>query len=292
MHKIATAFDAGIHRFFSRENVDKYYDLKKEIGSGNFSIVKLGVNRKTGEEVAVKIIEKKRVGTKKDMLQTEIDILQKVHHPNVVQLKELFETSTHIYLVMELVTGGELFDRIVERGSFSEKDAQKVMKQVFEGIDYLHSLGVAHRDLKPENLLCASKDSSTDVKITDFGLSKLLPPDAHMKMTTACGTPGYVAPEVLKMEGYGKEVDLWSCGVIMYIMLCGFPPFYADNNALLFEKIMRGDFAFLSPYWDKISKDAKDLIRRLLTVDATKRLTASQALTHPWFTGTTCTERQ
>jgi len=277
--------------FLSKENVEKYYDLKKEVGTGNFSVVRMAVNKKTGEEVAVKIIDKKRVGQKKDMLQTEVDILQTVRHPHIVELKELFETSTHIFLVMEIVMGGELFDRIVERGSFSEKDAAKITREILEAVSYLHSKGIAHRDLKPENLLCASKAPDSDIKISDFGLSKIMDPDTHMKMMTACGTPGYVAPEVLKCQGYGKEVDLWSTGVILYIMLCGFPPFYEENNALLFEKIMAGKYQFLAPYWNNISADAKDLVSKLLTVDPAKRLTAEMALKHAWIQKGGCDAR-
>jgi calcium/calmodulin-dependent protein kinase I len=163
-----------VSRFLTKDHVDKHYELKQELGSGNFSIVRKGVNRLTGEEVAVKIIEKKRVGQKKEMIQTELDILQKVKHPNVVELKEMFETPTHIYLVMEIVTGGELFDRIVDRGSFSEQDACRIAKEILESVEYLHSLGIAHRDLKPENLLCTSRDLDMHVKLSDFGLSKIM----------------------------------------------------------------------------------------------------------------------
>jgi len=273
---------AKVSRFFTKEHVEKYYTVKDKLGSGSFSVVKLGVNKKTGEEFAIKIIEKKRVGEKK-MMQTEIDILNQVHHPNVIELKEMFETSTHLYLVMELVTGGELFDRIVQQGSFNEKEASYVTRQVLSGVGYLHSIGIVHRDLKPENLLCASRDS-LDIKITDFGLSKILGTEA-VSMFTACGTPSYVAPEVLKCEGYDKSVDLWSIGVIVYIILCGFPPFHHENNALLFELIMSGKFSFPDPYWTNISPQAKDFVKGLLAVDVPCRLTATSALKHPWITG-------
>jgi calcium/calmodulin-dependent protein kinase I len=272
-------------RFLSRENVDKYYTLKRELGCGNFSIVRLCVRKEDGKEFAVKIIEKKRVGQKKDMLETEVEILKQVDHPHVVHMEAMFETPTHLYLVMELVPGGELFDLLVDRGSFNEKEASGILKQVIEGVAYLHSLGIAHRDLKPENLLCAGHSVTSDIKISDFGLSKVMNPEAQMKMTTACGTPGYVAPEVLKLMGYGKEVDLWSIGVITYILLCGFPPFYDDSNAVLFEKIMSGNFSFPAPYWSNISNEAKDFISKLLCVDPVKRMTCEQALAHPWITG-------
>jgi len=282
---IMKKFSERLTRFLSKENVDKYYTLKKELGCGNFSIVRLAVRKDDGKEFAVKVIEKKRVGQKKDMLETEVEILRQVDHPHVVHMEAMFETPSHLYLVMELVPGGELFDLLVDRGSFSEKEASAVMRQVLSGVEYLHSLGIAHRDLKPENLLCAGHSVESDIKITDFGLSKVMDPQAHMKMTTACGTPGYVAPEVLRLQGYGKEVDLWSVGVITYILLCGFPPFYDDSNAALFEKIMSGNFSFPAPYWSNITHDAKDFISKLLCVDPAKRLTATQALEHPWITG-------
>jgi len=217
------------------------------------------------------------------MMQTEIDILNQVHHANVIELKEMFETSTHLYLVMELVTGGELFDRIVQQGSFNEKEASYVTRQVLSGVHYLHSIGIVHRDLKPENLLCATRDT-LDIKITDFGLSKILSTEA-VSMFTACGTPSYVAPEVLKCEGYDKSVDLWSVGVIVYIILCGFPPFHHENNALLFELIMSGKFSFPDPYWTNISAQAKDFLKKLLIVEVPGRMTAAAALKHPWITG-------
>jgi len=272
-----------VSRFLSKENVDKHYVLKKELGNGNFSIVRLAVRKEDGKEFAVKVIEKKRVGQKKDMLETEVEILKQVNHPHVVKMEAMFETPTHLYLVMELVPGGELFDLLVDRGSFSEKEAQNLVRQVVDGVAYLHSIGIAHRDLKPENLLCAGCSADSEIKITDFGLSKVMDPAAHMKMTTACGTPGYVAPEVLRLQGYGKEVDMWSVGVITYILLCGFPPFYDENNARLFEKIMSGNYTFPAPYWSNVSQSAKDFIQKLLCVDPARRLTAEQALAHEWL---------
>jgi len=200
-------------------------------------------------------------------------------------MREMYDTPTKMYLIMELVTGGELFDRIVNRGSYSEKDASHVVRQIVSAIEYLHALGIVHRDLKPENLLYANESHDSDIKIADFGLSRILPDDALLK--TACGTPGYVAPEVLRGKGYGKEVDLWSVGVIMYILLCGFPPFYDDNVQVLFEQILSGHFDFPPTYWAGVSDSAKDLIRKLLNVDPKKRLTATQALEHPWLRGET-----
>jgi calcium/calmodulin-dependent protein kinase I len=183
---------------------------------------------------------------------------------------------------MELVTGGELFDRIVEKGSYTEKDAADLIKQVLSAVAYMHSEGVVHRDLKPENLLYHSTDEDSKIMISDFGLSKM--EDSGI-MATACGTPGYVAPEVLAQKPYGKSVDVWSIGVISYILLCGYPPFYDENDANLFAQILKGEFEFDSPYWDDISEDAKEFIRQLMCVDVDKRLSCEEALQHAWITG-------
>nr|CAD7196651.1 unnamed protein product [Timema douglasi] len=183
---------------------------------------------------------------------------------------------------MELVTGGELFDRIVEKGSYTEKDASDLIRQVLEAVDYMHEQGVVHRDLKPENLLYYSQDEDSKIMISDFGLSKM---EDSGVMATACGTPGYVAPEVLAQKPYGKAVDVWSIGVISYILLCGYPPFYDENDANLFAQILKGEFEFDSPYWDDISDSAKDFIRQLMCVEVEKRYTCRQALAHPWISG-------
>ncbi|XP_075219844.1 calcium/calmodulin-dependent protein kinase I isoform X3 [Lycorma delicatula] len=253
---------------------------------------------------AVKIIDKKALKGKEDSLENEIKVLRRfsesakksglssnedgseepkwLTHPNIVQLLETFEDKHKVYLVMELVTGGELFDRIVEKGSYTEKDASDLIRQVLEAVDYMHEQGVVHRDLKPENLLYYSPDEDSKIMISDFGLSKM--EDSGI-MATACGTPGYVAPEVLAQKPYGKAVDVWSIGVISYILLCGYPPFYDENDANLFAQILKGEFEFDSPYWDDISDSAKDFIRQLMCVDVEKRYTCRQALAHPWISG-------
>eukprot|EP01092_Planopodium_desertum_P003606 TRINITY_DN16666_c0_g1_i4.p1 TRINITY_DN16666_c0_g1~~TRINITY_DN16666_c0_g1_i4.p1 ORF type:complete len:278 (-),score=68.07 TRINITY_DN16666_c0_g1_i4:70-813(-) len=209
--------------------------------------------------------------------------MKKVNHRNIIKLKAVFEDPKKVYLVMELVTGGELFDRIVEKGSYSERDAAVLVAKIVDAIANLHEQKIAHRDLKPENLLLKSKKSDTSVKIADFGLSRMI--DEKAMMQTACGTPGYVAPEVLKATGYGEEVDMWSIGVIAYILLCGFPPFYGDTIPEIFEQIMAADFEYPDDYWKGISKSAKDFINKLLVVDPKKRLTARDALSHPWLAG-------
>lgn len=202
---------------------------------------------------------------------------------NIVDLIDVYETEQRVYLVMELLTGGELFDRIVNKypNGYSEVVAAELCKKIVNSVKYLHSLGIVHRDLKPENLLYASESNDSDIKITDFGLAKIA--NGEFLLKTACGTPNYVAPEVLLNEGYDSSVDMWSIGVILYILLCGFPPFYSENTPELFEQIINGSYDFPSPYWDKVSSSAKDLVTKLLQVDPKRRFTPEQVLSHPWI---------
>lgn len=264
-------------------SLEDKYDMKDILGTGAFSQVRLAqVKEDPSIMYAIKIIDKKALKGKEDSLDNEIKVLRRLQHPNIVQLLETYEDKTRVYLVMELVTGGELFDRIVEKGSYTEKDAADLIRQVLEAVDYMHDQGVVHRDLKPENLLYYSPDEDSKIMISDFGLSKM--EDSGI-MATACGTPGYVAPEVLAQKPYGKAVDVWSIGVICFILLCGYPPFYDENDANLFAQILKGEFEFDSPYWDDISESAKDFIRMLMCVDVDRRYTCKQALTHPWTSG-------
>lgn len=182
-----------------------------------------------------------------------------------MKLFEVFDTKSIMYLVMEIMTGGELFDRIVEKEAYTEAEAVETIRPIIDAMQYCHEMGIIHWDLKPENLLYETKDDGSIVKIGDFGLAWFVAPGTFA--TTACGTPGYVAPEIIKGEKYGKEVDYWSIGIIIYILLCGFPPFYDDDNAAMFEAIKAGEFTFPSPYWDNISEEAKNCIKGLLQVD-------------------------
>ena len=210
----------------------------------------------------------------------EVAILERVDHPNIVRMRQVFDCTKTFYMVMELMTGGELFDRIVEKEKYSEEEARRVMQKLAEALVYCHSQGIVHRDLKPENLLYESEDEDANIKIADFGLAKLVS-EADM-MATACGTPGYVAPEILSGTPYDEKCDMWSLGVILYILLCGFPPFYDENNAELFAQIKAGNFDYPSPYWDDVSEGAKSLIDGLLVVDPAARLSAAEVLQHPW----------
>jgi len=258
------------------------YELAEQLGTGAFSEVKIGIEKDTGLRYAVKIIDKAKCKGKETMIETEVKILKRARHDNIIRLYEMYEFNSKIFLVMELATGGELFDDIVKRGKYTESDASSIIHKILRAIEYLHSIGIAHRDLKPENLLLSDKTTHPKIMISDFGLSKLFNEDEIMK--TACGTPGYVAPEVLKRQGYDRNIDLWSIGVITYILLCGYPPFYDENNVQLFKQIMAGKFEFDRPYWDNISDIVKDFIRKLLVTDPKKRYTVKQALAHPFIT--------
>ncbi|XP_016390953.1 calcium/calmodulin-dependent protein kinase type 1D-like isoform X3 [Sinocyclocheilus rhinocerous] len=234
---------------------------------------------------AVKCIPKKALKGKESSIENEIAVLRKIKHENIVALEDIYESSNHLYLIMQLVSGGELFDRIVEKGFYTEKDASTLIRQVLDAVNYLHNMGIVHRDLKPENLLYFNPQDGSKIMISDFGLSKM--EGTGDVMSTACGTPGYVAPEVLAQKPYSKAVDCWSIGVIAYILLCGYPPFYDENDSKLFEQILKADYEFDAPYWDDISDSAKDFISCLMEKDPTKRYTCEQALRHPWIAGDT-----
>ena len=292
------------------------YILAGELGKGAFSIVRLGVNKSTGAKVAVKIVQKKELNAE-DLasLREEITILSSIDHKNIIKLFEFFDEGTEMYLITELVEGGELFDRIVAKSSYSEKEARDVIKVVLETMAFLHKSDIAHRDLKPENLiLCGGTflltgfqgssprpqttnplltldtsrsmfsppDSDTDIKLADFGFAKKI--SLIQEKEVACGTPGYVAPEILRGDKYGGEVDVWSIGVICYILLAGYPPFYDDDSKKLFKKIKEGRYYFHDEHWSNASPESMDIIRKMLTVSQTERWSAQQLLSHPWIT--------
>ena len=225
------------------------------------------------------------------MLRAEVEILRSINHPNIVRLYTIYESPARLYLVMELLTGGELFDRIVGLGKYSEEDARYFTFKLLNAVLYLHDRNICHRDLKPENILLASPAPDAELKITDFGLSKIAAPQLDdFLMTTRCGTPGYVAPEVLSQEvshgqlrRYGTSCDMWSVGVIVYILLSAAPPFYGKTDAEMNRRIKLGLYKFPDKYWANISQPAKDFIGRLLTVDPTRRMSAAEALQHGWM---------
>jgi len=264
----------------------KYHINPKEIGHGHYGVVRKCMDRNTKVWLAIKSIRKSKVG-KVEVLKREIALLQECDHPNIIKLVEVHEDQKYLHLITELCTGGELFDRIIEKtqsdeGHFSERDAAKLIRCILDAILYCHDQkGIVHRDLKPENFLFASKEENAAIKIIDFGLSRHDDMQAGI-MNTKVGTPYYVAPEVLNRE-YTKSCDIWSIGVITYILLCGYPPFYGDTDNQIFDQVRSGRFDFPSPDWDGISDSAKNFIVSLVKRDPSKRLTAAEALQHKWI---------
>ena len=254
-----------------------------QLGEGAFSVVIEATDKTTGESYAVKVVTKSKL-TKEDeiALKDEIAVLKELQHKHIIRLYDVFEENSYYYLITEQMKGGELFDRIVSKSFYNEKEARDVCRILFESIGYCHSKSVAHRDLKPENLLLRSETNDSDIKIADFGFAKkVLTPNS---LTTQCGTPGYVAPEILEGTAYDTKSDMWSLGVIIYILLGGYPPFIEQNQRELFRKIRKGQYEFHEEYWGSVSDDAKNLISSLLTVDPAKRLTADEAMKHKWMT--------
>ncbi|DAZ96083.1 TPA: hypothetical protein N0F65_005861 [Lagenidium giganteum] len=264
---------------------EENYTLGKTIGSGTFSVVREAIHKPTGQRYAIKCIKREGlVAEDIEALKTEVAILKEMNHPNIMILHDFFQEEKYYYLVTEFMAGGELFDRIVEKSYYSEREARDLVKLLLEAIKYCHDADIVHRDLKPENLLLTSKDDDASIKLADFGFAKKIEFDGE-GLVTACGTPGYVAPEILEGHPYGKSVDIWSIGVITYILLCGYPPFHDDNHNALFKKIKKGKFQYDSPYWDHVSDEAKDLINKMLVVNPAERATAAQLLEHRWVTG-------
>ncbi|KAJ1613347.1 calcium/calmodulin dependent protein kinase [Cryptosporidium canis] len=251
------------------------------IGKGTYGSVKSGTNRLTGCIRAIKTIPLTRVEAL-DNFMKEINILKNLDHPNIVKLYETYQDKENIYLVMELCSGGELFDRIISQGSFDEIYAANLMKQVLSTICYCHDHGIVHRDLKPENFLFLNKNYNAPLKIIDFGLAARVSSE-DTSLNTRAGTPYYVAPEVLQGK-YDKRCDMWSLGVILYILLCGYPPFHGSNDSIILHKVQKGVYGFKEEDWKHVSFLAIDLIRRLLTYNPTERITARDALNHPWIT--------
>mmetsp|Transcript_30359 Transcript_30359/g.47130 ORF Transcript_30359/g.47130 Transcript_30359/m.47130 type:complete len:708 (-) Transcript_30359:153-2276(-) len=270
--------------FWSKEEVKEYYSFKEKLGAGFFATVYRGVEKKSGLAVAIKVIDKSKANDKEEMLEEEVGILGKVHHPNCVTMLEIFESPKHLYVVMELVTGGELFAKICQEKSFNEGDAARMISELCEGLKYLHSLGIVHRDLKPENILLESNQANARIKITDFGLSKMVR-GKNKFLQSRCGTPAYAAPELIEGKPYGSKVDMWAVGCILYILLSGCPPFWGNDTNELFARICSGYYPMDTPQMDPISKNAKQLVRRLLVLDPDIRYSADDVLKHPWITG-------
>ncbi|CAG2164071.1 unnamed protein product [Oppiella nova] len=267
------------------KQVTQHYEIGQIIGDGNFAVVHHCTHKATKAQFALKIINKSKCKGKEAMIASEVAILRKVKHTNIIQLIEDFDYTNELYLVMELVKGGDLFDAITLANKYTEVDASHMIHDLSGALQYLHLLNIVHRDVKPENLLICDKNGVKSLKLGDFGLAVEM--EDNVKLHSVCGTPTYVAPEILAETGYGKEVDIWAAGVIAYILLCGFPPFANEDNDqdLLFDQILSGSFEFTQPFWDPISESAKQLITEMLEVDPNLRLTATQVMEHQWVVG-------
>lgn len=268
-----------------KEYVDlkQIYYIGKELGRGQFGVTYRCTEKATGLKLACKSISKKKLVTKKDMDDVRREIMMLQHltgQPNIVEFRGAYEDESSVHLVMELCSGGELFDRITKKGSYSEKEAAKIGRQIVNVVHVCHFMGVMHRDLKPENFLMVSQDEDSPLKATDFGLSVFIEEGKIYKEIV--GSAYYVAPEVLRRR-YGKEIDVWSAGIILYILLSGVPPFWAETEKGIFEEILDGHLDLQSPPWPSISGGAKDLISRMLTKNPKNRITADKALEHPWL---------
>uniref|UniRef100_A0A8C7S3L1 Calcium/calmodulin-dependent protein kinase (CaM kinase) II beta 2 n=1 Tax=Oncorhynchus mykiss TaxID=8022 RepID=A0A8C7S3L1_ONCMY len=249
---------------------------------GAFSVVRRCVKLCTGQEYAAKIINTKKLSARDHQkLEREARICRLLKHSNIVRLHDSISEEGFHYLLFDLVTGGELFEDIVAREYYSEADASHCIQQILEAVLHCHQSGVVHRDLKPENLLLASKCKNAAVKLADFGLAIEVQGDQQAWFGFA-GTPGYLSPEVLRKEAYGKPVDIWACGVILYILLVGYPPFWDEDQHKLYQQIKAGAYDFPSPEWDSVTPEAKNLINQMLTINPAKRITAQEALKHPW----------
>ncbi|XP_022524748.1 calcium/calmodulin-dependent protein kinase (CaM kinase) II gamma 1 isoform X7 [Astyanax mexicanus] len=258
------------------------YQLYEELGKGAFSVVRRCVKKSTGQEYAAKIINTKKLSARDHQkLEREARICRLLKHPNIVRLHDSIAEEGFHYLVFDLVTGGELFEDIVAREYYSEADASQCINQILESVNHIHQHDIVHRDLKPENLLLASKMKGAAVKLADFGLAIEVQGDQQAWFGFA-GTPGYLSPEVLRKDPYGKPVDIWACGVILYILLVGYPPFWDEDQHKLYQQIKAGAYDFPSPEWDTVTPEAKNLINQMLTINPAKRITAEQALKHPW----------
>ncbi|KAK3310162.1 kinase-like domain-containing protein [Chaetomium strumarium] len=271
------------------ESYDKKsrYRFGRTLGAGTYGIVREAEGPQG--RVAIKIILKKVVRGNERMVLDELEMLQRLKHPHIVKFVDWFESRDKYYIVTELATGGELFDRICQYGKFTEKDASQTIKQVLDAVNYLHQNNVVHRDLKPENLLYLTKDADSDLVLADFGIAKMLGTKDEV-LTTMAGSFGYAAPEVMLKQGHGKPVDMWSLGIITYTLLCGYPPFRSENLQDLIDECTACRVVFHERYWKDVSNDAKDFIMSLLRAKPEERWTSERALSHPWLSGQNATD--
>ena len=261
-----------------KTNISKEYILGKIIGEGDFAQVRLAIHKATKQVRAVKIMKKGKIEME-DFL-SEISILSKLTHPSIMQIYEIFEDNINLYIVSEFCKGGELFDIISDKGNFTEKEACLIMQQLLSAVCYSHQNGIVHRDIKPENILLESNSKDFTIKIVDWGSATKIKPKE--KLETKNGSPYYIAPEVLKGE-YNEKCDIWSCGVILYILLCGYAPFFGESDEEIFEQVLKCEYDFPAEEWDAVSNEAKNLIKKMIEKDPNKRISALEALQDDWF---------
>lgn len=263
---------------YKNTKITDEYTLSKTLGEGAFGTVRKAIHKATKQERAIKILKKREQDVKKLFL--EVNILTKLTHPNIMDIYEFYEDKANFYIVSELCKGGELFDKITEKGVFTEAEACPIMLQILSAVCYSHTNNIVHRDIKPENIMLETKNSNPIIKLIDWGGARYY--NKKKKMSTIRGTPYYIAPEVIGEE-YDEKCDIWSCGVILYVLLCGYPPFNGDTDVEILKNVKTGKFTFPEEEWSVISESAKSLIKRMLTFEPAQRISAMEALTHPWF---------
>jgi len=283
MVSTGSSASAGSGAADKNEQQPNKYRILKKLGQGAYSKVYLA-EMSNGDKVAVKAITKARL-KKKELasILKETEILAKLNHPNVITYIEHFEDAERLYIVTEFAEGGELFERVVQREYYEEADVRKIMRKLLKTVQFCHENGIVHRDIKPENILLASKTDDDEIRLADFGFAREFVEENFSNMQTACGTPGYVAPEVISQKPYDRACDVWSLGVVAYILLCGYPPFRGTDRRALFHKIRHANYEFDSPWWDPVSKDAKDFVSKMLVADPQKRSTIPDLLGHPFL---------
>ncbi|KAK9461827.1 kinase-like domain-containing protein [Lipomyces oligophaga] len=291
----ASTVSSGIFSIIGKiQNQPSTYDRRgnyrfgKVLGAGTYGIVKAATALDSGEQVAVKVILKKKIKGHESMVEEELNLLQRLSHPHIVGFRDWFESKEKYYIVTQLATGGELFDRIVERGKFTEQDAVITVREILEAVDYLHEQNIVHRDLKPENLLYLTSDAASDLVLADFGIAKELESENEV-LNTMAGSFGYAAPEILLRTGHGKPCDIWSLGVITYTLLCGYIPFRSETVNEFISEVQQVGVVFHEKYWREISPGAKEFIFSMLQYDPSRRATSTQLLQHPWLTGKSAT---
>ena len=271
------------HKSNPQLDIQEFYHIKGVMGRGHFGTVKRAESKDPHDTngYAIKSILKSKIECRIDMLERELELLMSVDHPNIIKFYEVYEDSQYIHLVMELCTGGELFDQLISKGRYTEAEAAKVIHSLLHAVAHLHSMEIAHRDLKPENIMLSTTDENSDIKIIDFGLAKKFLAAGEQK-NTIIGSSYYVAPEVLQ-RNYGLSCDIWSCGVILFMLLSGKPPFDGANEVDVYKSIIKTQYSVEGPEWAKVSDEGKEFVKLLLNPDSATRVTAQQALEHEWL---------